>query len=150
MKIRPNSRVELEYSILGPDGTVFESSEELGPLVYVHGADDLPEEVQSKLAGRSDGDEIEVAFGAGEIFGDYDIEAIVSVPRSEFPDDAELVPGDSIAIDVEDDDGSSETMEARVVEARADEVVIDANHPLAGKESIFRARVLSVRPAEES
>jgi len=149
MRIRPKSRVELEYEILGPDGTVFESSDELGPMEYVHGEDDLPEEVQSQLEGRGEGDEIEISFGAGQIFGDYDVEAIVSVPRSEFPDDAELVPGDVIAIDVEDDDGSCETMEARVVEARGDEVVIDANHPLAGKESVFRARILSVRPAEE-
>ena len=65
------------------------------------------------------------------------------VPRKEFPDDTELVPGDWIVIQVESD-GKLEEIEARIVEESPEEVVLDANHPLAGRHVTFQVSVLSV------
>lgn len=143
MKIRPNSRVELEYEILGPEGDLYETSAEAGNLQYRHGAGELPRPLERALEGLEAGADLELALGPGEAFGEYDLEGIVSVPRAEFEEQTPEV-GDVIALAVEQEDGEIEELEASVVEVRPDQVVIDANHPLAGKRVTFRVRVVGV------
>ena len=143
MKIRRNCRVELEYEVLGPDGELYETSADAGTLHYRHGAGELPPPLERALEGLERGAHLELALGPGEAFGEYDLEGIVSVPRAEFEDELPAVD-DVITVGVEQDDGAVEELEARVVEVRPDQVVIDANHPLAGEPVTFRVRVVAV------
>lgn len=145
MKIRNACVVELAYVISRPDGEVLETSDDSGPLEYVHGEGELPPALEDALEGRERGDEVEVDLAPGEAFGDYDADGIVMVPRSELPPDVELVSGEWITVTVDDGDGEREELEMRIVEASAESVVLDANHPLASEAVRFQVRVLSVR-----
>lgn len=148
MKIRSGSLVQLEYTLLGEDGEVHESSAEGGPLEYLHGSGELPPAVEDALDGQETGFSAEVSLPAGEAFGAYDPGGIVTVPRSEFPEEEALAVGMWVELDVEDADGAEqESLETRIVEVNADAVVLDANHPLAGQAVTFKVQVLSV--AEE-
>ncbi len=150
MKIQQNCRVELAFSLLGPDDVVYESSEDEGNenLVIEHGAGELPEALTQALEGLEAGSEVEVDIPAGEMFGDHDPENIVSIDRSDLPDDPGLVKGVWIEVMVEDDEqGSSGAFEARIVENDDETVVLDANHPLASKPVKFRAKVVAVSEA---
>jgi FKBP-type peptidyl-prolyl cis-trans isomerase SlyD len=71
------------------------------------------------------------------------------VPRSEFPEDAEIVPGDWVSIEVSGDEGEEAKgeMEMRVVEIAPEAITLDANHPLAGEEITFDLKVAAVRKA---
>ena len=75
------------------------------------------------------------------------------MPRSQFPPDAEVVPGDWISValveDAEEGDGENE-IEMRVVEISPESIVLDANHPLAGRAVTFRLEVLTVRSPTEA
>jgi FKBP-type peptidyl-prolyl cis-trans isomerase 2 len=73
----------------------------------------------------------------------------VAVPRSEFPEDAEIVPGDWVSIEVSGEEGEEKKgeMEMRVVEIAPEAITLDANHPLAGEEITFDLRIKSVRKA---
>lgn len=144
MKIRPGCLVELEYTILDDEGGIHETSDEGGPLEYVHGTGELPPALEEALEGGEAGTELELTLPPGEAFGDYNPDGIVTVPRGDFPEDVELVPGESIEVHIEDDDGEEDTLEMRVVEVGPDGVVLDANHPLASREVTFRVKVLSV------
>lgn len=152
MKIAKDCLVELAYTITDADGEVVESSDDGETLEYVQGNDGLPAALEEALAGKAEGDEVQVTLGPGEAFAEYSPEGIVSVPRGEFPPDAELTPGEWITVCVEGpDEGDTEgqgKLEMRVVEVDSEAVVLDANHPLANEQVTFRLKVLKVSAAE--
>lgn len=151
MKIRSNCIVELEYELRDAKGEVVEASKDGGSLTYLHGNEEIPPGLEEQLDGIEEGAEIEITLPPGEAYGDYNPDGIVSVPRSEFPKDAEIVPGDWISVILsQEEDGEEkpgEEMEMRVIEISPEAIVLDANHPLAGQEVTFDLRVVSVRPA---
>jgi len=133
------SKLVIDLVAIGPDG------EELGggdPMEIVLGQDELPPELEARLARTAIGGTVEMDFAAGEVFGDYDPEAIQSVPRSELGDEIELVRGAVIPVSVEHDDGELEELDARVIEFDEEAVVLDFNHPFAGKAVTLQATVL--------
>ena len=146
MPIEMGKVVELEFELRDADGELIESSrdEDGAPLRYVHGEGELPPKVEDALLGKGEGDEVVVDCEADEAFGPYDPEGLVSVPRSDLPEDAEVVPGDWLTVGVEEEDGSEGTLEARVIEVSPEGIILDLNHPLARETVQFRLKVLAV------
>ena len=146
MPIEKGNVVELEFELRDADGELIESSrdEDGAPLRYIHGDGELPHKVEQALLGKTEGDEVIVDCEADEAFGPYDPEGLVSVPRNELPEDAEIVPGDWLTVGVEEEDGSEGTLEARVVEVSPEGIILDLNHPLAQEPVQFRMKVLAV------
>lgn len=148
MPIEKGNVVELDFELRDADGELIESSKDGdgAPLRYVHGTGELPERVEEALLGLDAGQEIVVDCEAGEAFGPYDPEGLVTVPRTDLPEDAEVVPGDWLNVGVQDEDEGEdeEELEARVVEVSPEGIVIDLNHPLAQEAVQFRMKVLAV------
>ncbi len=150
MKITQDCIVELEYQLKNGKGEVVEDSASRGPMVYLHGHEEILPALENGLDGIEEGQNVSICLEPDQAYGPVDIDQIVSVPRSEFPEDAEIVPGDWITIslsDAEDEAVDGEEMDARVVEISPDAITIDANHPLAGQQVVFDLRVLKVRRA---
>ena len=117
---------------------------------YLHGYGEIPAGLEEKLDGVEEGAAMVINLGPGEAYGDYNPDGIIAVPRSQFPEDAEIVPGDWISVTVSDDeepDAEAQEVEMRVTEISPDAIVLDANHPLAGQAVIFDLHVISVRQA---
>lgn len=149
MRIARGCVVRLELELRDADGEVVLSTDEEGPIEYLHGTEDfLLPGLERALDGADEGAELELELEPADAFGDYDYECLVSVPRSELPPDAEVVPGDLIPVEMQDDDGRDlGEIEVRVDSIDGHSVVLDANHPLAGRTLACRARVLHVRAA---
>ncbi len=155
MKISEGHLVELEYTLKIDGGDVVESSAEEGPLQYLHGAGDIPEQLEKALEGKTGGDKVELTLKPEDAFGEYDVEALTTVPRDEFPADAELEKDQWIQVQVMMDEGDEPSegddeeydIEMRVVECNAESVVLDANHPLAGKTITYNVGVKDHREA---
>lgn len=150
MKIERDCLVELDYLLRNGKGDVVEQSTERGPMIYLHGHEEILAALEQKLDGIEEGEKLSVCLEPDQAYGPYDVDQILSVPRSEFPEDAEIVPGDWITIslsDEEDDDVDGQEMDARVIEISPDAITLDANHPLAGQQVVFDLRVLKVRRA---
>ena len=145
MPIENGEEVELEYELRDSEGELIESSTEEGgaPMRYVHGDGQLPAKVEQALTGKQEGDQVAIDLEPGEAFGPYDPEGLVTVPRSDLPADAEIVPGDWITVGVDDDDedDGEEELEARVVEVSPEGIVLDLNHPLAQEPVHFWVKV---------
>jgi FKBP-type peptidyl-prolyl cis-trans isomerase SlyD len=154
MKIRSGCIVELDYVLRDGEGKPVEDSKDGGKLTYLHGNEEIPPALETQLDGVEEGAEIEVTLAAGQAYGEYNPDGIVSVPREEFPPDAEIVPGDWISVvlseEVDGEEKPGEEMEMRVVEISPDAITLDANHPLAGQEVTFDLRVVSVRQASDA
>jgi len=101
LKIRANCLVELEYKLTDQNGNVVESSAEDGPIVYLHGHEEIQPRLEQALEGAALGQSMRVTLPAGEAFGEYDPEQIIAVPRTDLPPDAELVPGDWISVSMD-------------------------------------------------
>ncbi len=153
MKIATGCIVEIEYELFDAEGELVENSKEGGPMVYLHGNDEIPEGLEKELEGRQKGDKLHVALPPGEAYGEYNPDGLVSVPREQFPPDAEIVPGDWIDVTLADAEGKepadAESIEMKVIEISPESIVLDANHPLAGQACTFDLTILSVRKASE-
>jgi FKBP-type peptidyl-prolyl cis-trans isomerase SlyD len=141
--------VTVDVELYDEDGTHLEEAGET--VGYRHGEGFLLEGLEKALEGHGPGDEVSVLLPPEQAFGDYQPEGLFHVPREEFGDQ-ELVPGEWITIGVsrDEDDAAEEEVEegefeARIVKVTDDEVVLDANHPLAGRTVLARAHVLEVK-----
>jgi FKBP-type peptidyl-prolyl cis-trans isomerase 2 len=138
----------MRYELYLREGELVESSEDEGgePMEYTHGAEEIAPALERALLGKQAGDKVRVTLPPGEAFGAVDPALVVSVPRSEIPPDLPLVVGEYLPVELEGapEDLAEEEVEFRIVEVGEDQVVLDANHPLAGETVTFALEVVSV------
>ena len=146
MKIAEGRRVVLRYELFDREGELLESSEESEPMEYTHGAEEIAPAIERALTGKQEGDRVKVTLPPEEAFGQIDPGLIVAVPRSEIPSELPLTVGEYLPVELEDapEDLADEEVEFRIVEVGEEEVVLDANHPLAGETVTFALEVVSV------
>lgn len=139
--------VQLDYTLTLANGEMYDSSDETGPLEYIHGQGHIITGLEEALYGMAVGEEKDVVVTPDLGYGEYDPEAVQTLPLDVFPPDMELEPG--MAIDLYDED-TDEEVEAYISEVDEDSVVVDFNHPLAGETLSFHIKVVGVRPATAS
>lgn len=156
MKIAPNTVVSLTYELyVGEDRETIEIVGEDEPMVFIHGISGLPEGFENHLVGLSAGDTFDFTVDAESGYGEIDEEAIVEMALDMFKieEDGSIPAGmleEGNFIPFTNEDGHK--MTGRVVEVLENDgvVVLDFNHPLAGKIMHFNGSVLSVREATQS
>ena len=140
-----SSRIRVSIQILDEHGELIEETDPEESFEVTLGEGELPPTVEDALIDRPEGDTIEVTCPEGEAFGDPDPEAIVAVSREDFPADMELEKGGLVNIRVEPEEGEDEEeaaeMAAVIIEVNPDGVILDANHPLAGRPATFKVTV---------
>lgn len=127
---------------LDSEGAPVESTRERGePLEFAAGSGTLPKAVEAALLGKRPGAEVTVTLGPGEGFGFADPSKREVLPRDSFGAmAATLRPGDRVG---GARDGRAEEAVVRSVGER--EVVLDFNHPLAGKALRYRVTLVATR-----
>jgi FKBP-type peptidyl-prolyl cis-trans isomerase SlyD len=143
MKIGKDSVVSIDYKLHLGDGKIVDESEAGDPLVYLHGYEQIVPGLEKVLEGKSAGDTVQPTVSAADGYGDYDPEGVEEVPRSEFPEDLEIKAGGILS--ATDDDGDE--VDFLVKEVKKDTIVVDFNHPFAGKTLHFDVKIVEVRAA---
>ena len=136
--------VSIEYT-LTVDGEVIDASEDSDPLEYLQGYQNIIPGLERELAGMKIGESKEITVLPKDGYGEQDPEAVIEIPRREFPKDFEVKPG--VELQLQNQDG--EMMNAVIVSISPNAVKLDLNHPLAGKELLFRVTVVDLRDATE-
>ncbi|MGD2027682.1 MAG: peptidylprolyl isomerase [Anaerolineales bacterium] len=137
--------VAIDY-VLTVDGEVLDSSEEEGPLEYLHGHNNIIPGLEKEITGMKVKESKHVDVSPEGGYGLVEEEAILDVPLEEFPEDVPLEPG--IELEVTDNEG--DMMFARIKEVGSTSVKLDTNHPLAGKTLHFDVTVVGLRaPSKE-
>lgn len=136
--------VRLDYTLTLSDGEIYDSSADSGPLEYLQGHGQLISGLEEALYEMAVGDEKDVVVTPEVAYGEYDPEAVQSIPRDIFPSDMDLEPG--MSIDLYDEDADEE-LEATIEEVDDAAVVVNFNHPLAGETLNFHVRIAGIRPA---
>jgi FKBP-type peptidyl-prolyl cis-trans isomerase SlyD len=141
MRIASNTIVSIEYELFDTAGELIERSR--APISYLHGGyGGMFPLVEESLAGRGEGEKVEVHLEPDEAFGDYDETLVRLEPRGRFPSELEVgMQFEGRA------DGQDNARIFTVTDITEEQVVVDANHPLAGRSLVFACTVSSVRPA---
>jgi FKBP-type peptidyl-prolyl cis-trans isomerase SlyD len=140
--------VRLDYSVRLSNGEVIDTTTSDGrePVEFLQGRGQIFPRIEQELYGMAVGDEKELLVAPADGFGEWHPEATLWVPRHRFSLDMTLRPGMKITIR----DNAGRPIEAYVAEVRPDSVLLDFNHPLAGKTLYFWLRVSNLRPATSS
>jgi FKBP-type peptidyl-prolyl cis-trans isomerase SlyD len=111
-------------------------------MAYLHGGygNTLPK-IEAALEGRMPGYEVTLQLEPGDAFGLRDESLARTIPKSEFP------PGIKVGGQLQgrNDDGAEQVF--TVMKIKGDTVMLDGNHPLAGRELRFGLKVTGVRAA---
>lgn len=143
MRIEKDSVVTIAYVLTDVDGKVLEKSE---PAVsYIHGGyDGIFPLVEEALHGKNVGEECSVHLTPDDGFGEYDEELVHLEPKNMFPPDVKI----GMQFEGAPEGGDEDDFLLYTVTDIADgKVVVDGNHPLAGKTLDFKCTVLEVRKA---
>lgn len=113
---------------------------ELGPLETVIGSEEIIPTLEQALVGMAPGESKTVHIAAAEAYGPRDEELMLAVDRKEFP--ADIHPEVGQELEITDEDGEPFlVVVARVAE---DEVILDANHPLADQDLTFDVTLVEI------
>jgi FKBP-type peptidyl-prolyl cis-trans isomerase SlyD len=142
MKIEKNTAVTLRFKVSDAQGKFIEESSE--PMVYLHGGygNTLPK-IEEALEGQEPGFQTVLALQAEDAFGLRDESLMRTIPRSQFP------PGVKVGGQLEGRGSDGREQVFNVSKIKGDIVLLDGNHPLAGKALRFTLKVIDVRAASE-
>ncbi len=135
--------VSMTYLLI-VDGEEMGRAGEDEPLEYLHGAENIVPGLEKALEGKKVGDRVQVTVPPEEAYGDYDDEEMDEFEMDEIPDSENLELG--MIVEVEDDEGY--VYEGTVVEIEDGTILVDFNHPLAGKTLNFDVTVIGLRAAD--
>jgi FKBP-type peptidyl-prolyl cis-trans isomerase SlyD len=143
MKIANGTVVSIDYKLHLGDGKVVDESGEGEPLTYLQGEGQIVPGLERELVGLGAGDSRKVVVPPGDGYGDRDPNGLQHVERKAFPPDVEL----TIGLELSAVGPNGEVVPFVVHEVTVDKVVVDLNHPLAGKTLHFDVTVREVRTA---
>ena len=144
MQILANTVVTLTFELFDSDGVLLESTSE--PITYLHGGHSgmLPK-LEEALNLKKAGDAISVDVEPEDGFGDYDPELVKLEDVDKLPKDIEVGMQFEANTSADDEHGSGTVF--TVTDIADGKVVLDGNHPWAGKRLRFDCHVLEVRSA---
>jgi FKBP-type peptidyl-prolyl cis-trans isomerase SlyD len=143
MKIANGSVVSIDYKLHLGDGKIVDASEEGEPLTYLHGEGQIVPGLERELVGLGVGDARKVVVSPADGYGDRNPGGLQTVDRKAFPPDVEL----KVGLELSAVGPNGEVVPFVVHEVSADQVVVDLNHPLAGKTLHFDVTIREVRVA---
>jgi FKBP-type peptidyl-prolyl cis-trans isomerase SlpA len=141
--VGPGMRVRMHFALSLTDGTVAYSSFHEEPLVFEWGDGTLRPGLELAVLGLRAGDEQTLTLLPEQAYGRHDAALVHDMPRSDFPDLIDPRVGQLIAFE----SPSGEETAGAILAVEDDRVRVDFNHPLAGREVVFRVQILAVEPA---
>lgn len=134
--------VSFHYTLRDPSGRVLDTSAGSDPITYLEGAGQIIPGLDEQLRDAQQGDKRQVHVPAAKAYGERDPSQVQRVKRGQLPVEGELQVGDQFQTD---SDRYSPIVTIAAIEG--DEVLLDANHPLAGVDLTFDVQVTAAREA---
>ena len=143
IQVQDGSIVSIEYTLTDDDGKVIDTNAGKEPLTYIHGAGQIVNGLEQELNGLKVGDQKKVSVKPEEGYGMPSEKAFQELPREKIPAEAQKA-GATLMTKVPD----GRAIPIRVAQVKEKTVVVDFNHPLAGKTLNFDVKVKDIKAAE--
>lgn len=140
--VSENSSIKLNFSLSLEDGSEIDSNFEAEPVAMKIGDGNMLPGFERCLLGLKSGESIEIVVQAADAFGEHNGDNLQSFKASDFSSELKLEPG--LVVSFADPAGGELPGVVNSIDANGDRVEIDFNHPLAGRNIIFRAAIHSI------
>jgi len=134
----------LAYQLKNREGEVVDDSSGGAPLRFVSGCGSMIQGIEKAVAGREAGECLEVTIPPEMAYGEHQQDLVRRMPRSMFQGTEELREGMKFQTNSGDD-----AQIVKIIGFEDDQVIIDANHPLAGFTLYFDLEIVEAREATE-
>tara|TARA_B100000902_G_scaffold386095_1_gene428296 strand:+ start:2936 stop:3373 length:438 start_codon:yes stop_codon:yes gene_type:complete len=132
--------VQVHYKGSFDDGTIFDSSYDRGHTIgFTVGAGEMIAGFDAAVAGMKVGETKQVTLEPEEAYGSHNPDGVQAVPKQSFPQDFQFEEGLVIEGSVED-----QPVRGIISEIQDEFVVVDFNHPMAGKNLNFDIELVEV------
>jgi len=143
--VKNGSLVSLQYTLSGEDGKTIESNKGKEPLKYVQGQNMMIPGLEKELVGMKIGQEKHVKVKPEDAYGPVDPKRYQEFPKDKIPPEqlAQIKVGSMIPLTAP----NGQTFSFPVTEIKEKAIVVNLNHPMAGKTLVFDVKVLDIQPA---
>jgi FKBP-type peptidyl-prolyl cis-trans isomerase 2 len=138
--IADGMKVSLEYTLTLPDKSVADSNVGQAPITFVQGAHEIVPGLEKALDGMRAGQKRRIDVAAQDAYGPYNNKLRQSVDKDKLPKDVKV--GDILQ--------AADNRLVKVLEVNEKKVLIDLNHPLAGKTLTFDVSIIKVEKGDAS
>jgi len=133
--------VKVHYKGTLEDGTVFDQSEEGGPLEFTIGEGQIIPGFEEAVLGMNPGQSLEVTVPPEKAYGQHREDLVAAIDRAELPDDLNPELGQMLRVQT----GGGQSMVVRIAELDDETITLDGNHPLAGEDLTFQIELLEIQ-----
>ncbi len=147
MKVAKDTVVVMNYVLKDKEtGDVIDRSDFHGePIAFLVGANNIIPGLEERMIGMEEGEKKTIEVPSKEAYGEWDENLVQKVPREYFKNIPHLEKGMPIQGQTED----GHILEMVIIDFDENEVTVDMNHPLAGRDLVFEIEVVKVREATE-
>ena len=145
MTVSAGEEISIEYTLKLEDKTTVDSNVGGEPFKFIQGEHQVVPGLETALEGLKVGDKKTIKVVPKDGYGEVDPNAVQEVDKSRIPPEA-LVIGTAL----EGTDPTGHPINARVSEIKEKTVILDLNHPLAGKTLFFDVKILDIQAQNKS
>jgi FKBP-type peptidyl-prolyl cis-trans isomerase 2 len=143
--VKDGSVVSLQYSLSEENGSLIESNKGKDPLKYTHGSKQIVPGLEKELTGMTVGGEKRVKVKPEDAYGLVNPKAFQEVAKEQIP-----AEGMKVGATLAAKGPQGQEIPVRIHEIKEQTVVLDLNHPMAGKTLLFDIKILDVQPSVTS
>jgi FKBP-type peptidyl-prolyl cis-trans isomerase SlyD len=140
--VKDGSVVSLQYSLSEENGDLIESNKGKDPLKYTHGTKQIVPGLEKELTGMKVGGEKRVKVKPEDGYGLVNSKAFQEVPKEQIP-----ANGMKVGATLAAKGPQGQEIPVRIHEIKEKTVVLDLNHPMAGKTLLFDIKILDIQPS---
>ena len=140
LQIQTGTSVTLHFSLALENGHIVDSNFKGNPATFSVGDGNLLPGFESSLLGLEVGDEREFIISPENAFGQHNAQNVQSVDRGNF-DESELEIGSILSF--QNGDGE---LPGVIIALEENQVMVDFNHPLSGKNIVFQVKIVEINP----
>jgi peptidylprolyl isomerase len=137
---KQGDKVRVHYTGTLEDGSVFDSTEGQEPFEFTIGSGEVLPDFENAIVGLEPGDETEVKIISENAYGDYRDDLCFPVEKSYFPEGIEPKVGEFFSLQLK----NGNTVVVKVKEIQNETIILDANHPLSGKDLNFKIKLVEI------
>ncbi len=133
--VNKGDKVKIQYTVSLTDGTIFNESKPGKPLEFTIGSDKMPRGLDQAVLGMELREEKKVTVESKDAYGKRNEDLVMKFLKNDLPRSFEPEIGKVVKI---------QNIPGTIVNIDEDNVYLDGNHPLAGKDVIFEVRVVGI------
>ncbi|SGZ94111.1 FKBP-type peptidyl-prolyl cis-trans isomerase SlyD [Bathymodiolus thermophilus thioautotrophic gill symbiont] len=145
MTIKKDKVVEMHCTLTDDKGEVIDSTKGQETMVFLQGHGNIVPGLEKAIEGMKVGESGDIVVQSKDAYGDHHAEGVQTIPKEALEGIDDLTVG----MELQSKDEQGNPFIVCVKEINVDTIIVDANHPLAGKTLHFNISIESVREASK-